>query len=115
MYISPDEEVCLIVSKIQADNALSADDILSERRKVDDDATTAGDVTQINRLEITTVYGLPAVVEDVERSNGGRGHTVKLLKGKFIVELSLIVNDKHRYDKHIGEYEQILASLKVRD
>ena len=115
MYISSDEEVAFFVSKVQADNALSADDILAERRNVYEDATRAGDVTRVNKLERTTVNDLLAVVEDVERSNGGRGHTVKLLKGRLIVELSLIVNDKSKYDKHVGEYEQILATMKVQD
>ena len=115
MYISSDEEVAFCVSTILADKALSAEDILSERRKVYEDATRAGDVTRVNKLEPTTVNDLPAVIEDVERSNGGRGHTVKLLKGRHIIELSLIVNDKGKYDKHVGEYQQVLATLKVQD
>lgn len=115
MLISSDEEVALLVSKVQTDNALTAADILSERGKVYDDATRAGDVTKINKLETTTVKNLPVIVEDVERSNGGRGHTVKLFKGRFIVELSLIVNNKAQYENHIGEYEEILASLTVQE
>jgi hypothetical protein len=115
MFFSSDEEVALLVSKVQTDNALSAVDILAERGKVYDDATRAGDVTKINKLETITVKNLPAVVEDVERSNGGRGHTVKLLNGKYIVELSLIVNNKARYENHVGEYENILASLKLQE
>jgi len=115
MYISSDEEVGFFVSKVLADSALSADDILAERRKFYDDAARAGDVTRINKLETITSNDLPAVVEDVERSNGGRGHTIKLLKGRVIVELSLIVNDRAKYDKHIGEYEKILGTLKVQD
>lgn len=115
MFISSDEEVAFFVSQVQADNALSANDILLERRKFYDDAKRTGDVTNINQLEATTANNLPAVVEDVERSNGGRGHTVKMLKGRFIIELSLIVNKKSHYDKHVSEYEQILATLKVQD
>jgi hypothetical protein len=115
MYISPDEEVAFFVSIVQADIGLSADDILSERRKFYDDATRAGDVTRINKLETMISSDLPAVVEDVERSNGGRGHSIKLLKGRRIIELSLIVNDKGKYDKHFVEYEQILATLNVQD
>jgi hypothetical protein len=115
MYISSDEEVAFFVSKVRAENGLSTDAILSERRKFYDDAKRAGDVTAINKLETTTINGQPAVVEDVERSNGGRGHTVKLLKGEVLVELSLIVNDKSKYAKHTHEYEQILATLSIQD
>jgi len=115
MYGSPDGAAAFFVSKTQADSTLSADDILAERRRVYDDATAAGDVTSVNELEKTTLNGLPAVIEDVERSNGGRGHTVKLLQGRFIIELSLVVNDKGEYDKHIGEFEHTLATLKLQD
>jgi hypothetical protein len=87
MYISSDEEVAFFVSKVQSDNTLSTEDILLERGKFYDDAKRSGDVSNINKLEATTANDLPAVVEDVERSNGGRGHTVKLLYGKFIIEL----------------------------
>ena len=62
MYISSDEESCFFVSTVQADKALSAEDILSERRKVHEDAMRAGDVTRVNTLETTTVNNLPAVI-----------------------------------------------------
>ena len=115
MYISDDKEVAFIVSRVQANTPLAASDVLSERQNVYNDATRAGDVTKVNRLESTIVNNLPAVIEDVERSNGGRGRTIKLLKERLIVELSLIVNRKGEYDKHVHEYEQILATLKIQD
>lgn len=115
MFISPDEEVAFFVSKVQAHDQLSVEDILSERRRFYDDATRAGDVTKVNKLEATTLNQFPAVVEDVERSNGGRGHTVKVLKGGFIVELSLVVNNKANYEGHTAEYNKILATLAIRE
>ena len=58
---------------------------------------------------------LPAVVEDVERQNGGRGRTVKLLKNNLLIELSLIVSKKANYNKYFPDFEMILATLKVEE
>ena len=115
MFISSDEEVAFFVSKVRADKPLTDDDILAERRKFYEDAVNAGDVTRINTLEKTTVKDLPAVVEDIERQNGGRGRTVKLLKGDFLIELSLIVNKKSNYDKYFPDFETIIATLTIEE
>lgn len=112
LYTSSDNELAFIVSRIRTTNALSAEEIILERNGVHADAKRAGDVTRVNKLERVTINDLQGVVEDLERSNGGRGHTVKLLNGRLIVELSLVVNEKSRYEKYIAEYERILATVR---
>ncbi|MDI6763527.1 MAG: hypothetical protein QME83_10925 [Thermodesulfobacteriota bacterium] len=114
MYISPNEEVALFFSSADPEPTISAQSVVAEREKVHEDAMKARDVTKVNILVEEKVNEWPAVREDVERSNGGRGCTVKILAHAKLLEFSLVVNNKANFDKYKGELDHILASLSLR-
>lgn len=111
MITAPQEEASLMISKYTRPSAFTAEDILKERKTVYRDAQAAGDVTEINQLEITMVDNKPALIEDVEISNGGRGRTIKVIDGQVIFEISLIVSDKNKFSDFQSEFEHLLETL----
>jgi len=113
MYISPNEEVAFFFSLVDPEPSITVQSIVEERKKVYEDATKAGDVTKVNALSEIKVNKWSAVREDVDRSNGGRGCTVKVLVQGNLLEFSLIVNNKANFDKYQGELDHILFSLSV--
>ena len=73
----------------------------------------AGDVTKINHVKQTTVAKLPAIEEDVERSNGGRGRTVKVIFETAIFELSLVVNNGELFSDYSHYLDHIISTFAV--
>jgi hypothetical protein len=61
------------------------------------------------------IAGWPAVAEDVERSNGGRGRTYKMIMGKTIVEISFVVSSAQNFTKYEPAMDRVLATLAVAD
>lgn len=113
MYISPNEEVAFFFSSTDPEPSITAQSVVAERKKVHEDAIKAGDVTKVNALSQVEVNKWSAVREDVNRSNGGRGCTVKVLAQGKLLEFSLIVNNKANFDKYKGELDHILSSLSA--
>jgi len=113
MYISPNEEAAFFFSLADPEPSITVQSVLAERKKVHEDATKAGDITKVNALSEVKVNKWSAVREDVERSNGGRGCTVKVLAQGELLEFSLIVNNKTNFDKYKGELDHILSSLSA--
>lgn len=114
MITAPQEAASLMISKYTRQDAFVAEDILQERKMVYRDAQAAGDVTKINQLEEATIVSKLALIEDVERSNGGRGRTVKIIDGQTIFELSFIVNDKNNFPKYQPEFEHLIKTLIIK-
>lgn len=115
MITAPRQAASLMISKTQRQENATPEDLLRERQGVYRDAQAAGDVTKINQLEATTVDNKPGIIEDVERSNGGRGRTVKVIDGQIIFELSLIVSDKNNFVNYQPDFEHILKTLIITD
>jgi len=113
MYISTNEEVAFFFSLVDPEPSITAQSIVTERKKVHEDAMKAHDVTKVNTLVEEKVDQWPAVREDIERSNGGRGYSVKVLAHGKLLEFSLVVSNKDDIDKHKGELDHILSSLSV--
>lgn len=107
-------ELALFVSKLKTNTPLSPSGVLQERQGVLEAAQRAGDVTKVNLLEQTQIgAGATAVVEDLERSNGGRGRSLKVVSGHFLFEVSFVVSDKALYPKYSAAIDKLAASLKV--
>lgn len=115
MYISPNEEVAFFFSSADPEPSITVQSVVAERKKVHEDAMKARDVTKVNTLAEEKVNKWSAVREDVERSNGGRGCTIKVLAHGKLLEFSLIVNNKANFDKYKGELDHILSSLSVSE
>ena len=114
MITSQDESAALMISKSMRGNPITAGEVLKEREKVYENAKAAGDVTEVNQLGQTTVDNNPAVIEDVERSNGGRGRTVKVISGKTIFEISLIVRNKGNFANYQSEFEHLVKTFHIK-
>jgi len=113
MYISHNEEVGFFFSLADPEPSITIQSVVAERKKVHEDAAKAGDVTKVHALSEVKVNQWSAVREDVERSNGARGCTVKVLAEGKLLEFSLIVNNKANFDKYKGELDHILSSLSA--
>ena len=113
MITAPSGEAALLVSKITVVKPMQVEDLLAERKQVYEDAKRAGDVTRINHVKQTTVAKLPAVEEDVERSNGGRGCTVKVISETAIFELSLVVNNGKLFSDYSHHLYHIISTFAV--
>ena len=114
MITAPSEEAVLLVSKITAIKPMQVEDLLIERKQVYEDAKLAGDVTKINHVKQTTIANLLAVEEDVERSNGGRGRTVKVIFETAIFELSLVVNNGELFSNYSNYLDHIISTFAVK-
>jgi len=117
MITGENDRVALIITKIRRAENIEIPKLVAERNQVYKDAIAAGDVTKVNYVRETTAGGLPAVEEDVERSNGGRGHTIKVVSGKLILEASFIAEKKEQFDplcsgpvKHFVETVKLLSN-----
>lgn len=88
-------------------------DLLAERKQVYEDSKRAGDVTKINHIKQTIVAKVTAVEEDVERSNGGRGRTIKVIFDTAIFELSLIVNNRKLFSTYSHNLDHIISTFMV--
>lgn len=70
-----------------------------------------GYVTKVNQLNIANVTNNPAVIEDVEWNNGGRGKKIKLLSGLYIYEFFLSVINKSNYKKYEPVLDHTIVSF----
>jgi len=113
VIVGPNDETALLVSKYTIPKAMKPSEFVEERNQVYDDAKQAGDVTKVNLVKETTIATLPAVEEDVERSNGGRGRTYKIIDGTTVFEISFIVNNARQFSKYSAALDYLVASIKV--
>lgn len=113
MIVGPNDETALLVSKYTIPQAMKPAEFIEERKQVYDDAKRAGDVTKVNHVKETTIAKLPAVEEDVERSNGGRGRTFKVIDGTTVFEISFIVNNASQFSKYSSVLDHLVSSIKV--
>ena len=113
MIVGPNEELAVLITKIVRSKAFEPSEIVAERNQVYEDAKRAGDVTKINFVKITKIAGWPTVEEDVERSNGGRGRTHKMILGKTIFEISFIVSSARNFSKYEPAMGTVLATMTV--
>lgn len=113
MITSPDNEIALLVTKYTTTKPLKPADLIAEREQVYEDAIRSGDVTKVNHLRETTFSNLPVVEEDVERSNGGRGRTYKVISGKVVYELSFVVRNKQCFPQYIADLKRVMSTVEV--
>ena len=100
MIFGPNKETALLVSKYTTPKAMAPSEFVKERNQVYDAAKRSGDVTKVNHVKETTIAKLPAVEEDVERSNGGRAREFKIISdGTTIFSITFVVNDAGRFSK----------------
>jgi len=115
MIMSPNEDVAILVSKSQRVKPIIIEELVKERENVYKDAQAAGDVTKVNKLEQTTIDYKPAIIEDVERSNGGRAISMKVIAGQKVFEISLIAKDKNNFETFRPVFEQIMKTVTIRE
>ena len=113
MIVGPRDEACLLISKCTRPKPVKPSELIEERKKVYEEAKRAGDVTKVNHVKETVVSNLPAVEEDVERSNGGRGRTYKIIQGRAIFEISLVVDSASRFSKYSDTIEHLVSTTRV--
>ena len=113
MLVGPNQGIALLVSKYTTATAMTPAEFIKERNQVYADAKRAGDDTKVNHVKERVVAALPAVEEDVERSNGGRGRTLKILNGTTIFELSFIANEGSQFPKYSAAIDRLVASIQV--
>jgi hypothetical protein len=107
------QQVALLVSRTELKGPLSIGQLLEERRGVYRDAQKAGEVTEVNRLEEFVVAGNPALLEEVTRTGGQRGRTVKILLGKAIFELSLVPAGGGSIADYEPQWKTVMETLKI--
>lgn len=113
MIVGPNDDPALIVSEYTTPKPMKPSEFIVERNQVYEDAKKAGDVTTVNFVRETTISKLPSVEEDVERSNGGRGRTYKVINGMTVFEISFIVNNKQYFSKYSKLLAHLVSSLMV--
>jgi hypothetical protein len=113
--MAPNETAAIIISKSQRQNPVIIEELVKERENVYKDAKAAGDVTQVNKLEQTTIDNKPAVVEDVERLTGGRAISMKIVSGQKVFEISVISRDKKDFDSYRPVFEEILKTIRITE
>ena len=113
MIVGPNDEAMLLVSKYTISKVMTHSEFLKERNHAYDDALQSGNVTNANIVQETMIATLPAVVEDVERSNGERARTCKILDGKTIFEISLVVMKARQFSEYSMVFDRLLASVKI--
>jgi len=113
MIVGPNDETALLVAKYTTPRAMKPSEFIEERKRVYDDAKRAGDVTKMNHVKETTIAKLPAVEEDVERSNGGRGRTHKVIDGTTVFEISFVANNARQFSKYLAVLDHLVSSIKV--
>jgi len=113
MIVGPNDEIALLLSKYTTPKAMKPSEFVEERNQVYDDAKRSGDVTKVNHVKEKTIAKLPAVEEDVERSNGGRGRTFKVIDGTTVFEISFIVNKASLFSKYTEVLDRLVSGIKV--
>lgn len=113
MYIASNEEAAFFFTKTEVTKPVTAQNILVERQEVHKEAMRDGYVTKVNQLNIANVTNNPAVIEDVEWNNGGRGKTIKILSVLYIYEFSLSVINKSNYKKYEPMLDHTIASFSA--
>jgi hypothetical protein len=111
--VGPNNETTLFISKYQIPTEKTPSEIIQERNAVYAEAMRSGDVTKVNYVRETSVANFPAVDEDVERSNGGRGLTLKIINGKTIFEISFIVNDAAEFPQYSDAFSHLVSTIKL--
>jgi hypothetical protein len=113
MIDGPNDETTLLISKYQIPKAMTPSEFIQERNEVYAEAMRSGDVTKVNHVKETIVANLPAVEEDVERSNGGRGLTLKIINGITVFEISFIVNDAAKFPQYSDALSHLVSTVKL--
>ncbi len=113
MFMSPKEEAAFFISKTRTDTPLSAQDLLTERQNVHRDALKAGYLTKVNTLEVVKSSAGSMVVEDVERNDGQRARTVKIIVSSFIYEVTLAVSLKSNYEKYRPYLDHVMETFRT--
>jgi len=111
--VSPEESVALTVTVLSFKEEPSIEALLRERQSVLKDASTAKDVTKVNKLEISKLGSHQVILEDVERSNGGRGICIHLISRKNVYQITWIVNDKSDYSIWEKDISFMIQSLEA--
>ena len=113
MIVGPNDETALRVSKYTIPKTMKPSEFVEERKQVYNDAKRSGDVTKVNHVKETTIAKLPAVAEDVERSNGGRGRTFKVIDGTNVFEISFVANNAGQFLKYSTVLDHLVSSIKL--
>jgi hypothetical protein len=113
LFWGPNTEIVLSISKYQIPTEKTPSEIIQERNDVYTEAMRAGDVTKVNYVRETIVANLPAVEEDVERSNGGRGLTLKIINGITIFEISFIVTDAANFPQYSDSFSHLVSTINL--
>jgi WD40 repeat protein len=111
--VGTNDETTLFISKYQIPSEKTPSEFIQERNDVYAEAMRSGDVTKVNYVKETIVANLPAVEEDVERSNGGRGVTLKIIHGITIFEISFIVNDAAKFQQYSDAINHIVSTINL--
>ena len=109
----PNNEATILIMQYQTPTAMTQAEFIEQRNQVYAEAMQSGDVTKVNYVKGATVAGLPAVEEDVERSNGGRGLTCKIIDGRTVFEISFIVNDAAKFPQYSDAFSHILSTANL--
>jgi hypothetical protein len=112
-FWGPNTEILLTISKYQIPTKKTPSEIIQERNDVYADAMRAGDVTKVNYVRETIAADFPAVEEDVERSNGGRGLTLKIINGITIFEISFIVTDAAKFPQYSDSFSHLVSTINL--
>ncbi len=115
LILSSTGEAGLIVTKIITPTPMTPTAVVAERRQFYADAANAGEVAHVKAIKDTLINGWPAVLEDVEKSNGGRCRSYKILSGTSIYEVSCIVMDAALWSKYSETMDQIISRLTFDD
>ncbi len=113
MIAGDNDGIVLLISKYVRPEEVQPSELIDERNKVYEDAMNAGDVTKINHIKETIVANLPTVEEDVERSNGGRGRTYKLILSRTIIELSFVAPQGRKFDTYLDAVNHVISTLSI--
>lgn len=114
MIADPNNKVALLVTKSTIPQPTNTPDLIEDRKLIYNDAKRAGDVTKINYIKETRISKLPAVEEDIERRNGGRGRTHKIIDGTTIYEISLVMHNAKEFSKYSSILKHIISSILVK-
>lgn len=113
VFTAPGDEMVLIISKYTTPRVMKPSQFIDERKNAYQEAKRSGDVTKVNYVKETSVSKLAAVDEDVERSNGGRGRTLKIIRGNTVFELSFVVQRATAFSAHSNAMNQLIASVVI--
>lgn len=110
----PGEQVAVVATLLVFDVAPEAERFKEERELVVRQEMQRGDVTRNNTIELTRVGSWPALIEDDERSNRGRGVCLHILAGKKLYQVAFVVNDREHFKDWADRMKQLHDSITVR-